>query len=315
MICPVKISIIIPVYNVEAYLTQCLDTCVNQTLYDIEIICVNDGSTDSSLDILKKYAEIDPRIKIINKENGGLSSARNAGIKSAMGEWLMFLDSDDFLSLNACERVWAETQEAKTDIIAFGSDMYPQNPRPPHWYERTLYIGTRRYYSFNPDVLFKEPGAKPFIWRQAFKKEFIDSLDVLFDDGYGEDIIFQFKVFPFANNVAFISDRLYNYRWYRQGSLMESINHVPEQKMARHIDIVNIIFEYWEKHGIFEKYTLQPLEWLLSFTVYDLIENNYEKKKEYAARLREIIKRYDLTKHYAILWPEERKLYKKLMSF
>ncbi len=126
---PVKVSVIVPVYNVEQYLSACLHSCVNQTLYDIEIICVNDGSTDGSLAILQAFAQRDHRVKIIDKPNGGLSSARNAGIDQANGEMIMFLDSDDYLSLNACERVWTETLEAPTDVIIFGTRIFPNSPR------------------------------------------------------------------------------------------------------------------------------------------------------------------------------------------
>lgn len=101
-----KVSVIIPVYNVEKYLDDCLENVVNQTLQDIEIICVNDGSTDNSLEVLQKYENEDARIKIINKENGGLSSARNAGIKEAKGEYILFLDSDDMVSRGVCKNAY-----------------------------------------------------------------------------------------------------------------------------------------------------------------------------------------------------------------
>ena len=91
------ISIIVPVYNVEAYLPQCLDSLINQTYQDLEIICVNDGSTDGSLEILQKYQSKDKRIKVVSQKNQGLSGARNTGISQATGEWIMFVDSDDYL--------------------------------------------------------------------------------------------------------------------------------------------------------------------------------------------------------------------------
>jgi glycosyltransferase involved in cell wall biosynthesis len=309
-----KISVIIPVYNVERYLPRCLESCISQTLYDVEFICVNDGSTDGSLQILKDYAALDGRIKIISKENGGLSSARNVGLDAACGEWIMFLDSDDFLTANACMRVWVESEEANTDIIAFGAELYPKNPRPDVWYERTLYIGTRRYFGFKPEILFKEPGAKPFVWRQAYRKSFLDRVGVKFDDGYGEDIIFQFKVFPHAENVSFISDRLYVYRWYRQGSLMAQVNSLPSSKLEQHLSIVDRILSYWSERGITEKYGVYTLDWVLEFIVNDLIENDYEKKKEYASALLDMIDRYGLKKYRSQLWADRASLYRRLTS-
>lgn len=100
-----KLSVIVPVYNVEKYLKECINSIINQTLKDIEIICVNDGSTDNSLKILEELSQLDNRIKIINKENGGLASARNAGMKVASGEYYTFIDSDDFIDTNAYETV------------------------------------------------------------------------------------------------------------------------------------------------------------------------------------------------------------------
>ena len=311
---PEKISVIIPVYNVENYLPRCLESCISQTLYDVEFICVNDGSTDRSPDILKQYAERDARIKVLTKENGGLSSARNAGLAVARGEWIMFLDSDDFLMPEACERVWVETSEAPTDIIAFGAELYPRVPKPDVWYERTLYIGTRRYFGFKPEILFKEAGAKPFVWRQAYRREFLDSLGITFDDGYGEDIIFQFKVFPHAENVAFISDRLYVYRWYRQGSLMADVNRLPSAKLEQHLSIVERILTYWTQKGITEKYGVYTLDWVLEFIVNDLSENDYEKKKEYGASLLSMIERFGLKKYKSQLWYDRAALYRKLTS-
>ena len=101
----VKISVVIPVYNVEKYLEQCLDSVIAQSFEDIEVICVNDGSTDSSLEILKRYANNDSRIKIISQKNKGAGAARNVGIENAAGEYVYFMDSDDYLNADAFERL------------------------------------------------------------------------------------------------------------------------------------------------------------------------------------------------------------------
>lgn len=101
-----KVSVIVPVYNVEKYLEKCLETLISQTLKDIEIICINDGSKDSSLNILKKYALNDERIKIIDKHNEGLSAARNDGLNAATGEYIGYVDSDDWVDLNFYEKLY-----------------------------------------------------------------------------------------------------------------------------------------------------------------------------------------------------------------
>lgn len=117
-----KVTVVIPVYNVEKYLEACLDSVIDQTLKDIEIICVNDGSTDKSLNILKKYAQKDDRIVIIDKKNGGLSSSRNKGIENATGEYIIFLDSDDYLTTNALEELYNLSKKNKLDTIYFDAN-------------------------------------------------------------------------------------------------------------------------------------------------------------------------------------------------
>jgi len=114
-----KISIIVPVYNVEEYLVKCLDSLVNQTLKDIEIICINDGSTDFSPDILQCYAKKDSRIKVIDKENEGVSAARNTGLDAATGDYILFVDSDDWIDQTTCEQVYAKIVTDSSDLVVF----------------------------------------------------------------------------------------------------------------------------------------------------------------------------------------------------
>ena len=116
------ISVIIPIYNVEKYLRRCLDSVKNQTFQDWEAICVNDGSPDNSATILEEYASHDARFKIVNKENGGLSDARNAGMAVATGEYILYLDSDDFIHPQTMEIAYALAMRDGTDIVSFTYD-------------------------------------------------------------------------------------------------------------------------------------------------------------------------------------------------
>ena len=118
-----QISVIIPVYNVEPYLRQCLDSVVNQTFGDLQIICVNDGSTDGSLAILEQYAAADNRVEIVNKENGGLNSARNAGLDRVTGEYFAIVDSDDWIDLTAYEKLYARAKESDADMTLCGFNL------------------------------------------------------------------------------------------------------------------------------------------------------------------------------------------------
>lgn len=291
-----KISVIIPVYNVEKYLGRCLDSAIKQTLIDIEIICVNDGSTDNSPAIIAAYMQHDERIILINKENGGLSSARNAGIKQATGEYLMFVDSDDYLSEHACERLYVEYLENNVDIIVFGSEIFPINPWPNEWLRTALSPRTKYYEKFEIEALFYQQGATPFVWRNCVKRRFLEKSNLLFDESvlFGEDMIFQLCLFPQAGSIAFIADKLYNYRWSREGSLMEKTSHDFEKKFQLHIGMVKIITEYWIQKGYIKQYGTDYLAWIVRFLLVDLCENKFEKKKEYANEIYKVLSNAEL---------------------
>lgn len=119
------VSVVVPVYNVSSYLEQCLDSVVNQTYKNLEIILVDDGSTDDSGAICDRYAEKDSRIQVIHKENGGLSSARNVGLERITGEWALFIDSDDWIELNTLELLF-EQKDERSEIVEFGLMWYIQ---------------------------------------------------------------------------------------------------------------------------------------------------------------------------------------------
>lgn len=313
---PVKVSLIVPVYNVEKYLSDCMNSCISQTLYDIEILCVNDGSTDNSRAILEAFAAKDHRIRIIDKKNGGLSSARNAGMREAYGDIIMFLDSDDRIAPNACERVWRETMEGAADIVIFGSTMFPLNPAPDNWLRSVLTVRTHRSRGFKPGVLFHDAGAKPFVWRQAFTRTFLEKTGVMFNEDvrFGEDIVFQMEIFPQAKNFAFISDNLYDYRWYREGSLMSGIRKDRDEKMRMHLNIIEVIAEYWRAKGWLGAWPVEFLEWMLEFVVADVRSDEVLQKDEHLKNLYALIKKYGLEGSLSRVRPVIRPLARTLRA-
>lgn len=312
--CAEKISVIVPVYNTEKYLPICLRTCMEQTLQDIEIICVNDGSTDGSLEILQAFQREDDRIVIIDKPNGGLSSARNAGIRAAHGEFLVFLDSDDKLAKNACERVWRETKEAPTDIVAFGTDYFPWYPDPDLWLKNVLRVPTGRYWKFEPPVLFERSGSIPFVWRQAYRRSLLVENDLYFDEEikFGEDTVFQIEMFPHAENFAFISDMLYQYRWCRQGSLMAEAAKDFDDKLEKHMLMLEHICAYWQEQGWIESYGTELLRWILKFTVPDTMKPEVEQRELHHTHLKGVLGQYGLLKYKADLDRYDMELFRKI---
>lgn len=295
-----KFSIIIPVYNVENYLSFCLDSVVNQTMLDIEIICINDGSTDNSLEIIQKFAQKDNRIHIINKSNGGLSSARNAGLAIASGEYILFVDSDDMLCENACDVLYREILENKADIIIFGTDIFPQgnNSKERKWLENNLEVERKYYKNDSITALFAEKASKPFVWNECYRFEILKNNDITFDEevSYGEDMIFLFEIFPKAYNISYIPNKLYKYRFSREGSLMARGREYKEWRIKAHLIIVEKIFDYWDRNGFIECNESALYKWSVSFLGYDIMDNTVDKSTRRIVynKLLEIIDKYGL---------------------
>ena len=269
------VSILIPVYNVEDYLSDCLESLINQTLKDIEIVCVNDGSTDSSLEILRKYEKIDERIVVVNKKNGGLPSARNAGLKVANGEYVGFVDSDDFVELDMFEKMSEQAKKDNADIVVCGAVPYPNENDAPEWLRKILSPRDIIYKNSSLKSLFDEPGAQPFLWRNLVKKELIEKNKLSLDESIvlGEDVAFQFKIFSHAKTVSFMSNKFYYYRYSRPNSIMNSgkFNDYGS-RVYRHLLMIENAINTLKKNGKFSECSKRFFEWAIDFIYWDFIK-------------------------------------------
>lgn len=294
-----KFSIIVPVYNVRNYLGICIESLVNQTLKDIEIICINDGSTDDSLNILQEYAKKDYRIKICDKLNGGSSSARNLGLDIAEGDFILFVDSDDILEKNACDRLYMEILQTGADIVVFGAKIFPQYVANRHaWLWDNLHVNLMHYTGNCVDALFKENSSKPFIWNKCYRQSIIKRNYIHFDEelSLGEDNLFLFEIFPKVDQVVYIPDQLYNYRCERKDSLMDKSVHELEWRMSMHLSVVEKIICAWESNKIIEQYNNDLCSWIIRFMADDLsnISLSVTMKKTIAQRTLDLLKNHGL---------------------
>ena len=264
-----SVSIIIPVYNVENYLKECLDGVLAQTLADFEVLCMDDGSTDASPEILAEYAARDARVRVFRKENGGPSRARNLGLSHATGTYICFVDSDDGLAPDALERLVATAKKRQSDIVICGLkiDHFPLEGPEPSWIKGKNPRRNIVYREFEPQVLFDEPGAKPFIQRDLIRRAFLAENDMWFceDCWMGEDTILQFEMLPKAHNIAFIKDELSYYRSSREGSLMASGYKGVEAKAADHLKVIGHLSAVWECEGYLARWRTQFAEWAVDF--------------------------------------------------
>lgn len=219
-----KISIVIPVYNTAKYLPQCLDSVINQTHTNLEIIVVNDGSTDDSLQILKLYKERDPRIIVLNQKNQGQSVARNVGMQMVSSEYVLFIDSDDYIALDTCEFINKNSVEKKYDIVIFGRNRFWDDS------ERLVYDEVqinKCSYCSGEEYLFEHIANDTFTaspCNKAFKKNILKEHSIMFEKGIiYEDLFFVFKALLFAHDVKLIEQPLYFYRQSRPFSTVNTI--------------------------------------------------------------------------------------------
>lgn len=236
-----KISVIIPVYNVEKFLPACLDSLLNQTFKDFEIICVNDGSTDNSGKILLDYSSRNtpgkPRIRPVFQRNQGISRARNSGLEEATGEYIYFMDSDDFIHPQLLEIAYTHAKKNKADLTGF--DFYREAVPG----ELTL-DGAKKYENIdaiktivttNPFKYFK-PSAEPRIyynvWSKLIKHSFIRNMEFLPDVGYCEDMHFVACMLKRKPKTVLIPEKLYFYR--KNGASVTNVNFSEKHLEAHH---------------------------------------------------------------------------------
>ena len=205
-------SVIIPVYNVEPYLRDCLDSVLNQTCADWEAVCVNDGSTDGSAAILEEYASKDHRFRIVTQANGGLSAARNSGMELSLGDCLLFLDSDDWLEPNALETIAKAWNDE--DMLCFSGRRFFETTNQyntPDGLPEKVYPSGMDYY--NENALLSRDFAFVCVVLRAYKRSFLKEKDLRFKEGiYHEDNLFTPMACYHAQKVRIINECLYDYR-------------------------------------------------------------------------------------------------------
>lgn len=280
------ISIIIPVYNVEKYLEQCLESVINQTYKNIEIILINDGSTDDSINIMKEYQGKDNRIIIIDRENKGVLYTRLEGIKKSNGKYITYVDSDDWVEKNLIEVLYNKIKKYDSDVVKceFGNN------------ESIIANGN---LNIGQDLFIKKEEFEPLffdmffvnmnihnVWCQMFKKELIYKYieDVDFSISMGDDLELNIQLYRNINNILFIPDVLYHYRYNDNGitrdlnidNIINKINDITKvyYNAYKSIDKFNIEDKYKYKRGVITKLLDNVNDYQI-----DLIGNFKERKK------------------------------------
>lgn len=239
----IAVSVIVPVYNVEKYLTRCLDSLVNQTLKNIEIICINDGSTDNSTEILNEYAQKNSRIVAITQENAGLSATRNKGIDIAKGKYIGFVDSDDWVSLDFFEKLFQAAEKYQADI-AVG------NIIRLHKFHKKFHLKIQREEvteDINQKFLLCDCPEMSYVWNKIYRSDSLRQSNLRFTDGMiYEDVIFTPQALYYLQKMVTVPYTSYYY-WRRNDSIVVTNS---EKANSDKIKALKIAEDFIKEHDI-----------------------------------------------------------------
>lgn len=296
-----KVSVIIPVYNVEKYLGKCIDSILNQTVRDCEIILIDDGSKDSSGEIADNYAAKYSNIKVIHKENGGQAGARNIGLDNSEGEYICFVDSDDWLEENYFGRLLEVAKNTEADIVQCGYCSRVEGENAPEVIaeadmEMTGIEAIDRIYS-------KHNVEMVVIWNKLYKRAIFDGLR--FEEGMiHEDEALVAQMYYRAEKMVFISDRLYNYRVDNTQSTM------GKSYSIKHLDMIKALeirMDFYKDKALNDYYEKDSFKYL-----YKILLNINDIKKlqgNYSAVIKELKNKYWAKYHESLSfsWSVKRK--------
>lgn len=283
------VSVIIPIYNVEQYLEKCLDSVINQTYKDLEIICVNDCSPDNSAQILLEYAQRDTRIKIVNREkNGGLSAARNTGLDEAKGEYVYFIDSDDWIDLDYIEKMVSAITFSKTDVVVNTNVIQEFENKP----SKKLVFGD---LEIEENAFVDADNAINNImwasWAQLWDRKFLVKNDLGFLEGHiYEDMHFSPVAYSYMDKIYAIAASAYHYR-IRENSLCRQ-NEDDYSVKEKLLFVYNTVFDFFVKTNYIENHRVRLF--LKDFILPALQNNNdkiYELLLIYLVKIKKYVER------------------------
>ena len=263
----VKVSIVVPIYNLEKYIPRCLDALVNQTLEDIEIICVNDGSKDSAPEIIEDYKKRYPnKVKTFHKENGGEWSARTYGLKQATGEYVGFIDSDDIPEVTWAEKLYNAAKANDADIAFCGYDRVDLETGKTVATEMTQYGTMNKEVDWNDDFIVY---ANPSLWNKIYKLEKVKHLEFLPFRGCNDTLFLIHSYMDGVKKLTFIPDVLYHY-YLRSSSQIHSLNSRDIENLKKYLLVTK---EHSIKIGKYDEYK----ETLASMAFLDKKTENHGK--------------------------------------
>ena len=260
----IKISVIIPIYNAEKYLSECLESIINQSFSDIEIICINDGSNDNSEKIINKYLQKDKRIILFNQENKGAGPARDKGIEISKGEYLSFIDSDDIFHFRTLEIAFNNIKKFNSDVVMFQYFQFKN--------KNNLKIN-ENIESYNVKKFTLSNYWCCVVWNRLWKASIIKKNNINFGKlKCGEDNVFNAKIFPFLNNIIILEIKLVYHR-----NVENSLSSYTQNKTKNLYNCIPDIINTWKKNNIIKKINSEKIYYSL-FNFVSYLDKHYKNK-------------------------------------
>lgn len=265
-----RVSVILPCYNSEKYLNQCLDSILNQTLEDMEVICVDDGSSDSTLEILRSYARMDSRVRVLTQPNGGAGAARNNGLRQARGEFLSFLDADDFFEPNMLEEAVRSAEQYNADYVIFDSDRYQMDtdsfvevPWAVRMEDVPPYMPfTHRQLTDNVFLSFVG-----WAWDKLYRRSFVEANNLWFQEQRTtNDMLFVFSALVCAKRIAVVDKVLAHQRRGDSGTLSVT----REKSWHCFYDALTALRDRLRREGKWEELEKDYINYALHFSLWHL---------------------------------------------
>ncbi len=264
-----KVSVIVPVYNLSEYLRQCLDSIVGQTLKEIEIICVDDESSDDSPQILEEYAKKDSRIQVIRQKNAGAGAARNNGMRHAKGTYLSFLDGDDFFEPDLLEKAYERAEQTGADFVVYKSDQYHTEKDEfvqTTWVVREKEIPPYEPFSFRQMTMNVFKVFVGWAWDKFYRREFVERYHLEFQEQRtSNDLLFVFSAVVLADRIATVQDVLAHQR----RDTKDSLSKTRENSWMCFYDALTALKERLVKEGYYEELEKDYINYALHFSLWN----------------------------------------------
>lgn len=284
------VSVVLPIYNIAPYLPQCLDSVCRQTLKDIEIICIDDGSEDGSAEIAADYSRRDGRVRLYRQEHQGVSASRNQGIAEAEGTYILFLDGDDWMEADMLEKMVMEAEGQQADLVICSAEVHCQADSPGI---RRKTWGLQKALTAEPAVwllsgerqrrweLLDCPGGWPFIWNKLMRSCVLKENQLAFWPGLplGEDGIFLQTLYQYVNKAVVIRPALYHYRYQRRDSATVRLQQNDHLRIVNHWKVIEALLVSWRERGLIRNNETYLLQWIVKFLYGDFIHLSSKERR------------------------------------